>query len=359
MQITHSLSFFLTQSTFSPIIMTTFFLVFVLCDKSFCNRTRHLFLFIIVSEIISMQADIIDYYISCQPKLIWARYVTSAISYTLKPFSILAVYYILRSRKSVSAIILTIPSIINAIVVFSSFYNGIVFYFDAQNNFYRGPLGYFPFITSGINLLFLIITSVRKFKINAEESAIVITIGIISIITVIIQSGFKYFFLINTTTISGAIFYYLFLHVQIYNRDPLTNLLNRRKFYLDLEKTQKAPLTIITFDLNNLKKYNDTYGHAAGDNALITVSECILSLLPNGIRFYRTGGDEFHAIAVASSILTVDHFIFDIQKELKKTPYRVAIGYAIYQPGMDIKEVMQKADNAMYVNKQRLKSEDN
>ena len=81
-------------------------------------------------------------------------------------------------------------------------------------------------------------------------------------------------------------------------RDPLTALYNRRALevraprLLDgVSPTQPAALLLI--DVDNFKLVNDLYGHMAGDRLLVTLSEMIRSLLPEGALAARLGGDEF------------------------------------------------------------------
>ena len=50
-------------------------------------------------------------------------------------------------------------------------------------------------------------------------------------------------------------------------------------------------MIILSMDLNNLKLYNDTKGHAAGDRALITVTEIMDDVFARHAKLFRTGGD--------------------------------------------------------------------
>ena len=54
----------------------------------------------------------------------------------------------------------------------------------------------------------------------------------------------------------------------------------------------KCLTAVISIDLNDLKRFNDENGHAAGDTALCTIVACIQNILPRGCHLYRTGGDE-------------------------------------------------------------------
>jgi two-component system, cell cycle response regulator len=80
--------------------------------------------------------------------------------------------------------------------------------------------------------------------------------------------------------------------------DPLTGLPNRRRFLGDLKETialadPDSPRLLVLFDLNGFKRYNDTYGHLAGDALLARLGASLTDAVePNGTA-YRLGGDEF------------------------------------------------------------------
>lgn len=85
--------------------------------------------------------------------------------------------------------------------------------------------------------------------------------------------------------------------------DPLTELYNRRYFNQILTREisrasrDKSTLSFIIFDIDYFKKYNDSYGHIAGDNALRTVAKAIKSELHRGSDYaFRLGGEEFGII---------------------------------------------------------------
>ena len=74
--------------------------------------------------------------------------------------------------------------------------------------------------------------------------------------------------------------------------DALTGSYNRR-YFEDRLKEQRMDAGIAMIDLDDLKTYNDTYGHMAGDKVLMTVAEAIISCIRKTDRLVRYGGDEF------------------------------------------------------------------
>jgi len=90
---------------------------------------------------------------------------------------------------------------------------------------------------------------------------------------------------------------------EIVNLDSLTGISNRRHFdkVLDVEWSRalrnKLPLSIIVADIDYFKKYNDQYGHIAGDICLCSVAQCLSSLLQRPTDMVaRYGGEEFVAV---------------------------------------------------------------
>ncbi|MGI8593123.1 MAG: diguanylate cyclase domain-containing protein, partial [Solirubrobacteraceae bacterium] len=83
--------------------------------------------------------------------------------------------------------------------------------------------------------------------------------------------------------------------------DQLTGLGNRRLLLFDLAAelsaaTDAAPRVLGLFDLDGFKRYNDTYGHPAGDALLARLAERMADAVGEGGRAYRMGGDEFCAL---------------------------------------------------------------
>jgi diguanylate cyclase (GGDEF)-like protein len=81
--------------------------------------------------------------------------------------------------------------------------------------------------------------------------------------------------------------------------DPLTGLPNRRAMEIDIKhaaavsKRQSQPYSIALIDIDYFKKYNDSYGHRAGDEALIFLAEKLRKNLRNSDKIFRYGGEEF------------------------------------------------------------------
>jgi diguanylate cyclase (GGDEF)-like protein len=82
-------------------------------------------------------------------------------------------------------------------------------------------------------------------------------------------------------------------------RDPLTNLFNRRRFHEELERMladaarRAVKVGLLAIDLDGFKPINDEFGHQAGDQVLVTLARAVGGIIRRNELFFRVGGDEF------------------------------------------------------------------
>jgi diguanylate cyclase (GGDEF)-like protein len=137
-------------------------------------------------------------------------------------------------------------------------------------------------------------------------------------------------------------------------KDDLTGLPNRYKLFEDIDAmiSSRKPFKLTFLDLNDFKQVNDRHGHLAGDDYLRTFSQRLKSLYPKGL-FYRMAGDEFIYLCKRSGDQAA---LYDDLEKLKGTlliPQQeflgVSYGTVSYpQDAMTTKELLAKADKAMY-----------
>lgn len=152
--------------------------------------------------------------------------------------------------------------------------------------------------------------------------------------------------------------------IQISITDELTKIFNRRAFEEEIEKIQTDGIpddfTIISFDLNGLKKANDTIGHAAGDELIIGSATCLNSVLEQYGYVYRTGGDEFIAIAICGKE-ELDDMFNQIEEKTKSWQGEYSKGLSISKgaashseyPDHTLEELEKEAEKRMYSDKNR------
>ena len=142
--------------------------------------------------------------------------------------------------------------------------------------------------------------------------------------------------------------------------DSLTRLFNKNKYneMVSMYYPNVDNITVIFWDLNNLKIINDTYGHEYGDKALSALASVLYAHSDEQCRrVYRFGGDEFVMIIDNPHDGEADRIISAVKDELVKRSSDIsieissAVGVASGS-GSNIIEIVKNADSAMYADKQ-------
>ena len=152
------------------------------------------------------------------------------------------------------------------------------------------------------------------------------------------------------------------------SHDELTDLYNRRYFYerfqgeLARTRDSKRTLSLITLDIDGLKKINDEYGHAVGDVMIANLARVIDKHIRTSDIPARLGGDEFAILMPETDKRGAFSLAQRLWAELEEIPMyehegirlllNVSIGVSGYPwGGEDIDEMMHWADADMYANK--------
>lgn len=352
------MAFELIQNNFVAVAITSFLILFVVTNNNFDKKTNRLFLLAASCVLILIIEEAWEAQLALGSTYSKLRVLLSAIGYSLRPLVPYLLVMIIRGKRKKTSYLLSLPLLLNTLVAFSSLFCDISFSYTQSNEFVRGPLGYLPFLTAGFYVCVLLLNTMRdRRKGGFVEALIVSAIVLLAFISTVMESVFSFQFIQNPSIATSITFYYLFLHSNQNNRDPLTGALTRRRFYLDAEKFNTSISAIISLDINNLKQLNDEYGHMEGDKALITVTKTIKEYTGMRVSLYRTGGDEFMILCYGMEEKQVQKLIEDIQADLKQTAYECAIGYAMYSVEASFSLACQLADNVMYENKRKMKSE--
>ncbi|MBQ8968077.1 GGDEF domain-containing protein [Ruminococcus sp.] len=106
---------------------------------------------------------------------------------------------------------------------------------------------------------------------------------------------------------------------DMHMRDPMTGIYNRRGFYMrmaDLADKGSTDLMLFSADLDRLKVINDSYGHSAGDTAIIAAAQVISRAAGENAVCARFGGDEFIVVIPSGSgISTFDDYAEKVNEE--------------------------------------------
>ena len=149
--------------------------------------------------------------------------------------------------------------------------------------------------------------------------------------------------------------------------DELTGLYNARHFFRQVQsEVERAtryncPLSLCVIDIDNFKKYNDTYGHLSGDAVLSELGRLIQKLIRESDSAYRYGGEEFiivlpqttreEAARVAERIRVVffEHAFYP--KTSDGVHVSISLGVTSYQSGESVSDLVDRADQNMYAAK--------
>jgi diguanylate cyclase (GGDEF)-like protein len=153
---------------------------------------------------------------------------------------------------------------------------------------------------------------------------------------------------------------------ELAHQDPLVSVPNRRGFLRELEaliarvNRYEEGVAMLFVDIDGLKRINDSFGHKAGDEALVQVAH----VLANGVRksdcVARLGGDEFGILLVhatedsareTAARLTASIEEHESHCDGNRLPLGVAIGVTMINANDTADSVIARADRAMYAEK--------
>ncbi len=150
-------------------------------------------------------------------------------------------------------------------------------------------------------------------------------------------------------------------------RDPLTGLFNRRYLQEHLEQEvsraerENTPISILIMDIDYFKRFNDTYGHKAGDQMLKGLSFLLQREIRKSDTVCRYGGEEFLVVmsnvslkdaAIRAELLRSEFEQLQVTFEGVSLQATISIGVASYpEHGSVIGNVIQRADMALYAAK--------
>ena len=184
---------------------------------------------------------------------------------------------------------------------------------------------------------------------------------------------------IVVSTISGGLGGFLNMQYQqylisriedMYRLDHLTGLYNRQSFSREFDKQMKllseksVPVTVVLADLDGLKAINDSFGHAAGDNAIRVTASALKESCPEDALCVRFGGDEM--LAVICGPCNAIEIKAKIRKYLSDYNRRSSNGYKISASvgtyitnsagDVSFEALVKASDSDMYVEKQSKKN---
>jgi diguanylate cyclase len=151
--------------------------------------------------------------------------------------------------------------------------------------------------------------------------------------------------------------------------DPLTGLGNRKYFDRSIDYAVQSalasgqPLSLLMFDIDHFKSFNDSYGHLTGDQVLRLVGMSLKQTIKGQDITARYGGEEFAVVlpntALRQALTVADHIRRAVMsKELRKKStgeilgrVTISVGVSILKPGDDTDSLIERADACLYAAK--------
>jgi diguanylate cyclase (GGDEF)-like protein/PAS domain S-box-containing protein len=150
------------------------------------------------------------------------------------------------------------------------------------------------------------------------------------------------------------------LHAQV-AKDPMTQVANRAEFdrmlnnFVAAHQESNLPCSLIMCDLDHFKRINDTHGHQAGDEAIITFASLLKSMCRSGDLVARYGGEEFAVLCADCSNAAAARKAESIRETLSEVKHSclgdssitASFGVTELQTGDTPETMLRRADRAL------------
>ncbi|MBB6481739.1 GGDEF domain-containing protein [Spirochaeta isovalerica] len=148
---------------------------------------------------------------------------------------------------------------------------------------------------------------------------------------------------------------------EISLRDPLTGLYNRRycddflSFQFEIFQRKGTPFSVLLFDLDHFKTVNDTFGHSAGDDVLVSVAEMTLASIRKTDLAVRYGGEEFLLILSDTHLSSAEIIAERLRSAIEVVTFKsisehvtISLGAGEIRKDEDTKSLVDRVDKALY-----------
>jgi diguanylate cyclase (GGDEF)-like protein/PAS domain S-box-containing protein len=150
------------------------------------------------------------------------------------------------------------------------------------------------------------------------------------------------------------------LHAQV-AKDPMTQVANRAEFdrmlnnFVAAHQESNLPCSLIMCDIDHFKSINDTFGHQAGDEAIITLASLLKSMCRSGDLVARYGGEEFAILCADCTNAAAARKAEEIRKSLGDVTHlclgnrsiTASFGVTVLQTGDTPETMLRRADRAL------------
>lgn len=279
-------------------------------------------------------------------------------------------FHIFKNKKKViRALYIGLPFILVHLIflILSNSGSSYIYYIDAQNNYFRGPLLWMTVtITYGLVLAATAMVVIFRKRIRKDEVAPLLLFAAPPALAAVIQLLQQGLTIIWPSVTISLLIVYIYIQSKLTTTDYLTGLFNRREYdnrvkLLDLHRSKNLKMFGLIVDIDNFKAINDTYGHSVGDQALINMGNILKASVRKDDFVARLGGDEFALMILNQDDKILNEIIERIETNLKEFntsetyQYKLqpSIGYDkyVYEQFETIEKFFIHLDHKMYETK--------
>ncbi len=290
---------FLTHHFLTVFLIVVFSLKLATFREYKDAQVRYLWLSVICTALLVLQ-DMLEASLQPGPGQIQWRVILSVFGYVLRPMAALGILLV-AAGDFPHREMLWIPAWVNTAVMSTAFFSDIAFHISEDNRFYRGPLGFTPFVVGFlyVGLVMVFLWRTYRFHFSLESLALYMC-ALGTILCTLIDYWYEGS-LLNSAVLISAVFYCMFLRSHDLNRDPMTGLFNRTAFYRDLKEYEGSISAMALLGLIGLREINSTQGIHEGDRLLQEIGGHLDRLSSRRLPCYRISDGQFLMIFLQSS----------------------------------------------------------
>lgn len=285
-------------------------------------------------------------------------HISNTIIYACAPMSMY--FLLLASTKQPNKLTGLCKSleVLSLVIAISSPFTGLFYTVSPEAIYSRGPLYIY---NEALGILFTVVWAISSFRefsyVERIEKFHLSALFALQVAAIVIQGLFSSYKIIYIYGAFSIMIYYAFV-IEVYGKyDKLTGARNSLYYHSMIKKNNfPSKYTVIMADANGLKRINDTFGHAAGDELICAAAWALSTAVGKSGSVYRIGGDEFIAVLNTDDQEAAEKIEKGIHDALSRrsstiSGITVSTGMAVHNPRESFSSTVKRADKLMYEHK--------
>ncbi|ETA74365.1 GGDEF domain-containing protein [Ligilactobacillus equi] len=362
------------------IIVIDIFLLFIMSIDKLTQSTKYLKLLFLSVNIQTIFAGLYVFYqyaevkpdpwLEVGQKIVWVgeNFLPLTTMYFVFRYSL--AHYRPLSQEHLSRYRLLRFYFLQVLLLVINFFYPLIFKLKPNYSYANGPLFFSQDVIIIMYFVWLIAYFSKRMKLGKDQvddshayNYFINLLAVIGLFFFLIEGFINYLPMSEIATLLVILALSLMIFHQQITRDPLTGLNNRRAFF------ERVPVTLrddehqydmLMIDINDFKMINDTKGHAAGDDALVKLADCLKETAKKDnqiINIARYGGDEFIMLVLRQDddkVVQLIQLIKETVIENKSVDFTISVGQAHCEHNVDLEKIISWADQDLYEEKRRI-----